>query len=337
MSYKQKYLKYKKKYNNLKLQIGSGPLMDKLLSPEFDKDYEEFSRSPLILDSNNNFTQQFRNIQKYFGRKLLNELKADKSGFIGKNIEHFIDKFENIYIDNLNYLAVNTFNYPFIEIVKLLTSKSRNCSLEQFMNYSETFNIDNCNNYGNYAGNCGFPSLRNSIKILIPNVNKIYTLFNLISTKLQHGKKIGIIIGAIQEWEFIYDYDINLYFNECSDGEWRMYTSLPKCTEYQAIDTIINEIQTQPLKKDYLILNYFPLNTHPSHMPLLKLIVEFMKNYDVYLINKMCGTCFGSFYYLKKEANIKQLNFKYINYMDENNRDRYDPQNLGIDNCFIKS
>lgn len=48
--------KYKKKYYNLKLQIGSGLFMDRLLSPEFEKDYEDFSCSPLILDSKGQFT-----------------------------------------------------------------------------------------------------------------------------------------------------------------------------------------------------------------------------------------------------------------------------------------
>lgn len=307
--------------------------MDKLLSPQFENDYEDFSRSPLIRDLENNFTQQFMNIRKYFDKKLLEELKADKSGYLRKNYTHFRDKFENIDIDTLN-VTVNTPRFPFIEIVKLLTS--RDCSLEEYMNYSEEFNIDDCNNYNNYKGNCGFPSLRNSIKSLIPNVNKIYMLFSLISTKLQHGKKIGIIIGSINSSEFDYDYDINLYFNECSDPEWRHYTSLPKCTEFQAIDTIINEIQTQPLKKDYLILNYFPLNTHPSHMPLLDLIVEFMKNYDIYLINKMCTTCFGSFYYLKQKAKRLKLNFKYINFIGESTREMTDPMNYGIQNCFIE-
>jgi len=325
---------------------GGGLEMDKLLTPEFQKDYEEFNE---YLDnggeyhdgSHRNRSPQFDNIlKKYFTRKLFNELKADREIFntyLLVNGRYFKNLFRNVNFDELNleYISiVDTPGWPYRAILKLLTNK-RNCTTDELMIYNEDFDYLDCYNYNNYLGDCGYPSLQSSFKSHMRNVDKIESLFRLLRTKLEPEKKIGIIIGSIKPEEFDYDYDVNLYFNRCEDRAW----STEKCSEFKDIDTIIHEINTEPLKQDYLILNFFPLNTHPSHMPLLNLIIELMESYHIYLINNMCKTCFGSFYYLNREAKRSPYSrkFVYINgsKLSEFQLERVDPAKLGIQNCFF--
>lgn len=341
-SNKIKSIRSKRKKNIL--LKGSGLNMDKLLSDEFKTDYIAFTdyldMSGDFIEDERHPTPEFRKIrEKYFTRDLYKELIADREilkQYLLAN-GHFFKNLFNEHIDRLEDLPrsiIDHERWPYRRIVKLLANK-RICSKEEFMIYNEEFDVDDCTNYSSYMGNCGYPSLYSQIKVQTKNVDKIVLLFNIIRTKLEAGKKIGIIIGSIQESEFNYEYDINLYFNMCIDSAWKT----KKCDEYKDIDMILHEISTKPLKQNYLILNFFPLNTHPTNMPLLNLIVELMENYHIYLINNMCKTCFGSFYYLKREAKRLPLkrNFEYINQtpLYGSELERCDPEKLGIQNCFL--
>ena len=145
--------------------------MEKLLSDEFKTDYEEFNNylntSGWFVDVDGNPTQEFLKIRnKYFTIALLNELKSDKSilkQYVKDNSHFFKKIFENLDIQTVE-LIDHTINrlkndkYPYLPIVNLLINR-RICTTEEFMLYNEDMDFDDCINYANYAGNCGYPSL----------------------------------------------------------------------------------------------------------------------------------------------------------------------------------
>lgn len=379
MTYEEKYNKYKQKYLNLLTKInvlkggnreeeyragllllneqnsirrkqkkiiqkGSGKWMDKLLSEKFKEKYQDFINTgddnPVKITTTGDISiiPEFDHLLRfYLNKSLLDELnKLDEQSlkkYKSDNHKFFSGLFQDIMIDerppSLRY---------FKDISDILFSFKRQkvCKTEEFMIYDKNFDIDVCLNYNDYKGSCGFPALNQSINNQCRNVDKIIILFNKIKEKLQRNQTIGIILGSIKDHEFQNDYDINLYFNMCEDSGWKS----KKCDEYKEIDVILWEIDNLPLKKDYLILNYFPLNTHPSNKPLLDLIVDLTESFYIKLVNNMCGTCFGSFYYLKKNTKCKKSKFQYLSQSSrlssyDPKNDPHDPNQLNMYKCFI--
>ena len=203
------------------------------------------------------------------------------------------------------------------------------CTLETL--FDEPWFPGKCVIPDEYKGSCGYPTLETVYNGYPEDyIDKIYQLLTVISERLEPGKSIGIILGALKDHEFEYTYDINLYFNSCIDSTWRNHN----CETFKNIDTILEEIRSgSQLNQNYRIDIYFPLTTHPTHLKLLNFILDLTDKFQIFLVNSMCGTCFGSFYYLKKKAH---RNFMYITHHTSHGTsgEVYKQKHRDTDNCY---
>jgi len=268
----------------------------------------------------------------YFNQGLLDELIAmDKQELIEYRDDYF-DFFNGIYpfiIEMVKKLRPDT---TFKEIDKFITANMiiPHCTLETL--FDEPWFPGKCVIPEEYKGTCGYPTLE-TVYLEYPEdyIESIFNLLTEVSERLEPGKSIGIILGALRDDEFTYPYNVNLYFNRCTDLSWQN----PNCDTFENIDKILEEIRSgSQLNKDYRIDAFFPLTTHPTHIKLLDLILELTTRFKIALVNSMCGTCFGSFYYLKKRA---RQNFTYITKHTSKHPtdDIYEKKHRHTDNCYM--
>lgn len=277
------------------------------------------------LQSNVHFSvnrEDITNLQEVFTQELFDELNEKSTSelieYRNGNSAFFIDyPVISIVISRAVSRCNKTFKDIFNNIDTFLKTKllisSSTCTLGTL--FDAPWFPGKCRIPDEYKGTCGYPTLE-TVYHEYPEdyIDKIYQLLTVISERLEPGKSIGIILGALEDHEFKYTYDINLYFNRC-EGGWRS----KNCETFKNIDTILTEIHSgSQLNTDYRIDIYFPLTTHPTHRKLLDFILDLTDKFQIYLVNSMCGTCFGSFYYLKKRA---RKNFMYITGLGHSQRD----------------
>jgi hypothetical protein len=290
-----------------KIQYGSGVAMEYLVSPKLQHS-QSFTQilDKIILSRPSGQIANVLNrhlIKKLFNDFLTDDLydeliKLDKNNLEIYKTSHkaLFDKFSEDdlyreYIDKL--LDPRQITYKQKQLLTILFDEIvlEDCDPEAIFRRDD---IIRCKNYEYYNKGCGLPSLSESIgqEPDIGENDKLIKLFNTIRTKLDKGKSIGIIIGASERFEYgDTEYDIVLYFNRHS------------VIEHFPISSIINEIETEPLKKAYYIHSYFPLNTKADNIRVLDLILELTNDYSINLINKICSTeYYRSFTYLKNNA-----------------------------------
>ena len=247
-------------------------------------------------------------INSYFSEKLAIALTPDIVEELHKfkHIEEGRNLLE-VHIKKIMTHASQFITPSVVNVIKKLYDfdmynfKQLTCTVDKFMDASFESKIK-CINPQLVKGSCSYPGFFNSFNANDDCTSHI-NILNIIKDKLEKGKSIGIILGATKKFDA--KYDINLYFNICTAS-----VETPECNSYKETDVILTELLTdEPLKSNYRILNYFPLNTNSNHMDLLNLILELTNNYHIYLINKICGSCFRSFYYLTQHAT---KNFTYI-------------------------
>ena len=171
----------------------------------------------------------------------------------------------------------------------------KHCTINEMMTSQENIDII-CypEDLNKVIGSCGEPSFINQQKVENEHNDKIIELFNYIIKLLPENSTIGICVGAVES-PIIDKNDINLNFNFNAD--------------YMNIETILDNIKTNnKLKKNYYIKKYFPTNQFGSNKEVLDKILELTNKYKIYFTNKMCGSCFRSFWYLTKNA---KQNFDY--------------------------
>ena len=334
MDYKQKYLKYKKKYGNLKLQIGSGPHMDKLtLKKKAGPSFKDLVESLAEYFNYHTFENLFL---KYLTNELLDELrKLDKL-----TLEAYKSENDEIFSQISSISNIDTYHKysdHHKEILRILFDVivQHNCTVEEFMTYNDSFDPNiHCKNTSLVKGSCGAPgffdTLNNDTFDADNPINYI-NLFDKIKQKLIPGQSIGIIIGATNTYDSTCN--INLYFNPC----FQAYLSLNEglwsgCDDHISFDDILHDIDNNPLKYNYKIKSRFPLNTGPNSLIVLNKILELTKEYRITLINQMCGSCFRSFYYLKQKAT---QNFIYRVQPEQGLSSEMDSDQ--IRNCFTRS
>jgi hypothetical protein len=299
-----------------KIQIGSGPAMDKLLLLKL-KNNPSFTQMLDIIRNNRKSGKFFNRNTQHLLIKLFNDfltddlydelIKLDKNNLeiYKTSNKTLFDKFSNDnlylgYIDKL--LDPDQITYKQKQLLTILFDEivSEDCSPKGIFLMDD---IIGCKNYEYYNRGCSQPSLHESIyeEPDIGENDKLIKLFNTIKTKLDKGKSIGIILGASRTREYVYtEYDIVLYFNRRS------------VIEHFPISSIINQIETEPLKKSYYIDSYFPLNTKVDNIRVLDLILELTNDYRINLINLICSTeYYRSFTYLKNNA---KQNYTYKNF-----------------------
>lgn len=281
--------------------------------------------------------EQFNNLCKeVFTQELLDELNARRDNkpelieYRTNNIEFFSSTYP-IISRGISKARFRNIPPTFNAIDEFITANMiiPRCTLDTL--FDEHWIPGKCVIPEEYKGTCGYPTLE-TVYHEYPEdyIESIFNLLTEVSKKLEPGQSIGIILGALRDDEFRYTYDVNLYFNMCVESSWRN----PNCDTFKNIDTqFLEEIRRSQLNKDYRINAFFPLTTHPTHLKLLNLILELTENFKIFLVNSMCGTCFGSFYYLKKRA---RKNFMYITDRTSHYRtgEVYEQKDRDTDNCY---
>ena len=194
-----------------------------------------------------------------------------------------------------------------IEIINRLCYKNfvnmHACDIDEFMR--SDIDLSQCTNKELVRGSCAEPSFFNSVNDVNIYSIEIIEILKLIETKLEKDKTIAFIIGPVYEFETYGD--INLYFNNCKNEIYK--NGIPKCDEFREIRDIIVDISNNPLQPEYKIKAFFPLSQTSINKNVLDFIIYLTEKYKIKLINKICGSCFRSFYYL---TNNCEKNFTYI-------------------------
>jgi hypothetical protein len=279
--------------------------------------------------------EQFNNLcEEVFTQELLDELNArrDNKPELIEYRTNNIEFFSRTYPIISKGISKARFRHKtFKAIDEFITANMiiPRCTLDTL--FDEPWIPGKCVIPEEYKGTCGYPTLE-TVYLEYPEdyIESIFNLLTEVSKKLEPGQSIGIILGALRDDEFRYTYDVNLYFNMCVDLSWQN----PNCDTFENIDKILEEIRSgSQLNKDYRIDAFFPLTTHPTHIKLLDLILELTTRFKIALVNSMCGTCFGSFYYLKKRA---RQNFTYITKHTSKHPtgEVYEQKDRDTDNCY---
>ena len=289
--YKNKYIKYKKKYLELKKQFGGSTEFDNFKNnPRYKNILLQLNRTsiPKVV-----IIPQIRSIFSSINDdKLLSELNSIS---LTEYIEHTKTN-DNIYLIykifnriKLTYDEASDINPAFMKLLNKLGIIQKSCTVDEFMTIDNPDKI--CNNPTLVRGSCSVPSFFNELDNENSNNDKIIELLNLIESKLPSGSTISIIVGATTE-SHSKPSNIKLYFG---DGGFN-------------INEVLSEIRTKTLQNQYEIKNYFPTNIKGTNKNVLDKIIQLTDQYKIEFINKMCGSCFRSMYYLVKNTT---KNFEY--------------------------
>ncbi|AYV82718.1 MAG: hypothetical protein Hyperionvirus2_86 [Hyperionvirus sp.] len=302
MSFYGKYQKYKQKYLKAKSnQIGGNNFS--ILVRYIDAYYGS-NRTPLpsniemlarILGDINKRGEldldnpEQVNVLKGLGERLTDGPVGLSNHFKSKVLEG--NKDQNQKYDGGKILAAM---FPEGEAKPIFTKR---CSVEELMNLTHTELEKICVNHTDVFGSCGWPSYMESIKegdISEGTKNSLIGLFTAVKNKLAAVKikpeKMILDIGAWHESAFGGD-NLNLRF-------------MPDMAGSKPIEAVIEEInKADNLNQTYDIKIHFPLdNTKSREGEVINFIRDMMKEIRVFIINRICGTCFRSFYYLVKHG-----------------------------------
>jgi hypothetical protein len=261
-----------------------------------------------LLSSSSGFEKQFEEQSNAILKNISKLVNTDQlySELNTKEIEiNSLDTKKNLYLLYILFLDIVA-KYPSFDLEKLddyliiILNKmnikiKKHCTINEMMTLQEDINnICYPENLNKVKGSCGHPSFIEEQKTENHNNDKIIELFDYISRLLPPDSTIGICVGA--HTHPIRDkYNINLNFNLIDT--------------YTNIETILDNIKTnEKLEKNYYIKNYFPTNQFGSNIKVLDKLLELTNKFKIYFTNKMCGSCFRSFWYLTKNA---KQNFEY--------------------------
>ncbi len=295
MDYYKKYLKYKSKYIAIKNQIGKGYLSALGRLSELLRYYSPLLKDKLISDI-------YRKIKLVNQQELKQELEnlneIEITQYVGfLNLKNKIDfnlngqEISRQIIENCKV----TENDPTVcENLKLIIknlgySILSSCSTEEFM--STVNNSTQCTNNADVEGSCGEPNFFNELTKANSYNDKLIQILNIIQAKLEPGKTIALVVGETLPHQ---EGDITLYMDKGELGDYSDRVSLNN------IDTIIRLMQTrEDIKGVYNISCTFPTNQiGGNNKEVLDKVIELTETYNVKFINKMCGSCFRSMYYL---------------------------------------
>jgi hypothetical protein len=306
-NYKKLYFKYKIKYINLKKQIGSGTELDKIKTEKTIIPLFNFFHNAIkdkIKGIRANPEQIINTIRKqYNDDELIRELNLIDNISIddineNPNLKQIEKIFTNIF-DSMTTVPTIDINY-LPNGIKLLLKKmnvdgfieKRTCTVHEFMTKDGVEKI--CNNPTLVKGSCGEPAFFNELYNETRNNAKIIELLNLIESKYEQDTNIKIILGSHEQ--SVNTTSFELYFNEI--------------TGYENINTVISKITNSSLIKPYYIETYFPTNIQGTNKMVLDKILEMTKKFKFKIINKICGSCFRSLYYLVQNSTNDRLKYE---------------------------
>ena len=296
MNYYEKYLKYKNKYLILKNQIGGNQELDKV---------NRFLKSFMLPLNRKNIINSLVSILRRVNQEQLHEELTSIDAIEKKRDSGFLHLFNNlspnedILKESIDLYTPTPETALIFENAKLLieklgifleTSTKRLCSTEEFMN--TVTDRTQCKNNNLVKGSCGDPSFFNELTNANSDNDKLLQIFNIIQQKLEPGKTIVIVVG--ESLSSTLGGDVTIYIEKSG------YSHYDGKVPTHEIDSIISRMsQRTVINGVYNIRGSFPTNhIGGNNKEVLDKIIELTQNYKVEFINKMCGTCFRSMYYL---------------------------------------
>jgi hypothetical protein len=153
--------------------------------------------------------------------------------------------------------------------------------------------ISNCTNPQLVKGSCGDPKFFSEDSISGNSTDKLADLFEKVSQTAV--RNVTIIIGAIYEKEYETGTTDNIVIH------------ISPATGFSSIDDAVTQIDKG--NKTIKVKALFPLNVNTeANKKTIDIIINMSRTQNIILINKMCGSCFGSFWYLLNSAR----NFTYV-------------------------
>ncbi|AYV82499.1 MAG: hypothetical protein Hyperionvirus1_78 [Hyperionvirus sp.] len=325
MSYYQKYLKYKRKYQIAKLLHQKGGDTFTALMARTKEGIKGFPTNNAPLGY---FVSTLDTANWNGTLDLTNNEHTDSLWDMGQFLQ------EKVPTTKLDYVKTKIAAIPKNiktdvggnEILEAIfgegTVVRKTCSVDELMSFVPAKLNNVCENLTKVSGSCGTPSYLDSIKSDISEGDQksFLELFSAIRTKLGGIKpeKLILDIGATSEGAPAAGGNLVLRF-------------IPGNPQAEKIGAIIDQINTADnLKgKTYWIDQFFPLdNTKERAATVINSIKDLMTVIPVVIYNRICGTCFRSFYYLAKygaEYSFQGAQGKGVQDTDE------------ILNCFVKS
>jgi hypothetical protein len=183
--------------------------------------------------------------------------------------------------------------------LKKMYAGGKLCSINEMMNNSIT-EFNKCDNKDLVIGSCGDPSFINNIldytdytniKNLFEEIKKYIIKINITDIVIT---EIVIIIGGVYPVELNFQRSkssLNIYITPTSDFK----------TVVQTIGEL-NKTDDNSIR-DLYVNAEFPLALNDKIKKILDVIIDIHFNHSpVLLINKLCGDCFRSFYYLRNKG-----------------------------------
>ncbi len=296
MDYYNRYLKYKNKYLKLKNQLGKGSPSALNRLNEILKTFSPLYKYTFIKDLSN----RIRLVnQQELKQELENLDEIDMTQYLGfkylKNkIDMHLDGFQDISKQIIEHCETSGNDPTICENLKLIIKKIGYsilsfCSTEEFM--STVIDSTQCTNNAVVEGSCGDPYFFNELTKANSYNDKLIQILNIIQAKLEPGKTIALVVGETLSYQ---EGDVTLYMDLGKLGNYSGRVPLKN------IDTIIRQMQTREnIEGIYNIYCTFPTNQiGGNNKEVLDKIIELTATYNVKFINKMCGSCFRSMYYL---------------------------------------
>jgi hypothetical protein len=309
MNYREKYIKYKTKYNSLKKQLG-GNIFETLIMQII------------------NFIRTY-NSQQY--DRLITGLNQTISNFLkgkGKSIEDF-QTYINDSESNIKILSAFA-SKPGIKYENLIIKldSKKNCNEEEFRLAPNPFEL--CNNYNEFKGQCSAPSIEDVHKdsqFLSQELSdKLIQFLHTIKTKFEGNYEkvtIGIHVGGNSYCDLPQltksQYNFNLKF-EPSEQSYSSDT----VNEVDKLMTkiILLDLQSvEPVTYEVKLKASFPLHTNNIYdLQFYNQLKEVTNYVYVNFINAMCLSTFQTFYKLKTFSN--KTKFSFISCPQQNDQDK---------------
>jgi hypothetical protein len=181
----------------------------------------------------------------------------------------------------------------------------KDCSVHELMESTNPYEECSSRSLENVKGSCAYPSFLNKSALRDydkERVSELLQLFSAIESKLSTEAApvyFDIVVGAEKQGEFSSAFPDKtnaycLFLNHVEEFE-------------SSLENLLNKIREEgSLKgKEHKFKRYFPLSytRGPNNRVVLDKLVEMNRNgIHVRFTNRMCGTCFPSFYYLAQRG-----------------------------------
>lgn len=348
MDFKSKYLKYKNKYLSLKKMIGGGPievLLERYKTVpsagrtiKIDASYLQFLNSiDTILELNPSLKSKITMwlIGNKDNKVILNasgQSSEIHNGMILKN--YVIEKFHRPDSKFMERMRTNVFMFPPSEYPTGYVLKD-NCTIEEVMSKPNE-ELENCRqvNVMDVNGSCLHPSFLETNQYDITDEIKTQWLnvLGVIENKIADvaGKKIIFVIGGTATKNDNTKPEnagtLILYINPCNIVGVKPM-ELYSYDDYKNYDEVIVKLREGSLANKVLFWRtQFPLSYNkPNSLQVIEKIRSVLYN-KIKIINRMCGTCQRSFYFLVKNARAT--------YIVDPEQGLYWPDSENIQKCF---